>query len=437
MDTPEIQQMSVTKMQRIARLSRSCVDRNFDSLMHHYNQTELTDCFLRLNRKKAKGIDGVSKDEYGKNLASNIKTLIDKMKTMSYRPGAVREVLIPKGNGKFRPLGISNFEDKLVQMQTAKILNHIYDPIFYEDSYGFRPGRNCHQAIKALSQHLYKENIETVIDIDLENFFGTIDHDLLIDILQEKIKDKRFIRYIKRMLKAGVLSNGELTMSDEGTPQGSVCSPVLANIFAHYVIDTWIENVVKPRCRMGIKMFRYADDIVICCKSEHDALRIKQALNQRLNKYKLRMNEEKTKLVPFSKKKSKRGIKQGTFSFLGFEFYLGKSKRNFIIPKIKTNGKTLRNKLKRVAEWSRNIRNRKPLNYIWKIYISKLRGHVQYYGVSHNTKYVEIFMEKATRIVYKYLNRRSHKRSFNWESFREYIKRSPFPKATVIHNLFE
>ncbi|QNR82601.1 reverse transcriptase domain-containing protein [Piscirickettsia salmonis] len=270
-----------------------------------------------------------------------------------------------------RPLGISNFEDKIIQKMTQKVLESIYDPIFLGNSYGFRPGKSCHNAIRALDYYLFSNRIESIIDVDLENYFGTIDHNLLIDMLETKIKDQRFIRYIIRMFKAGVLSKGELTMSDEGVPQGSVCSPIISNIFAHYVIDDWFEKVVKKHCQGKVEMFRYADDMVICCQFRNDAGRIKKALAKRLSKFRLKMNEDKTREIAFSKQDAARGIRQGAFDFLGFTFYLGVSvSGRAIIPKLKSSGKRLRSKLKKISEWMKKNRNKYPLRKLWEIFCS-------------------------------------------------------------------
>ncbi|QGN94733.1 Group II intron-encoded protein LtrA [Piscirickettsia salmonis] len=354
-------------------------------------------------------------------------------------PGAVRLVLIPKEGrpGAMRPLGISNFEDKIIQKMTQKVLESIYDPIFLGNSYGFRPGKSCHNAIRALDYYLFSNRIESIIDVDLENYFGTIDHNLLIDMLETKIKDQRFIRYIIRMFKAGVLSKGELTMSDEGVPQGSVCSPIISNIFAHYVIDDWFEKVVKKHCQGKVEMFRYADDMVICCQFRNDAGRIKKALAKRLSKFRLKMNEDKTREIAFSKQDAARGIRQGAFDFLGFAFYLGVSvSGRAIIPKLKSSGKRLRSKLKKISEWMKKNRNKYPLRKLWEIFCSKLKGHVQYYGVSFNADGVGLFLYKARRIFYKWVNRRSQRKSFNWGKFSLFVKRFPMPKAKVCHKFF-
>jgi group II intron reverse transcriptase/maturase len=398
----------------------------------------LKECFNHISGNKAVGIDGVTKEEYGKHLDENLQGLVGRMKQMAYRPASVRQVLIPKeGKSKEkRPLGISNFEDKIVQKMMQRVLESIYEPLFWDCSYGFRPNRGCHDAIKALHHYLYRNEVQTIIDVDLAKYFDSIDHTILVNMLRQKIKDKRFIRYIVRMLKAGVLAEGELTISDEGVPQGSICSPILANIFAHYVIDTWFEQVVKQHCYGSVEMFRYADDIVICCQYHKDAPRILRALQQRLEKYKLRLNLEKTRLVSFSKREYQYGQKQNAFDFLGFTFYIGRSRKGTPIPKMKSCGKRLRSKLKRVNQWARSVRNRYQLKEIWAMFCAKLRGHIQYYGVSFNRAHVSKFLHAATRILFKWLNRRSQRKSFNWEQFERFIQANPLPKARICHPLF-
>lgn len=438
MGATETQSITKTKLNRIALLSKQDSKRSYESLMHHFNEESLKECFHELDGKKAVGADGIDKETYGKDLDQNISILITKMKSMSYRPGPVREVLIPKEGkpGATRPLGISGFEDKIVQKMMQLILESIYDPIFLDCSYGFRPGRGCHDAIRDLQHHLHANQIQTVIDIDLQNFFGTIDHDLVEDMLKEKIKDTKFMRYINRMFKAGVLSNGDLRMSEEGVPQGSCCSPVISNLFAHYVIDLWVEEMVKPHCKGQVKLFRYADDAIICCQYDGDAQRIRKSLGKRLEKYKLKLNEEKTKQVPFDKNLVAQGVEQGTFDFLSFTFYWGKARSGRIIPKLKTKAKTMRAKLKKVTEWIKEIKDRKPLKEIWKTFTAKLRGHINYYGVSHNAENVSKFLNEAKKIFFKWINRRSQRKSFTWEQFAKYIVTHPLPSVKIIHRLF-
>lgn len=438
MGTIEAYQLTSTKLNRITWLSEQDSEKEFHCLMHLFNEESLTGCFHKLNAKKAVGIDGISKAMYGKDLMQNIKELTVKMKNMAYRPSPVKEVLIPKEGkpGATRPLGISILEDKIVQSMMQKVLESIYEPLFLDCSFGFRPGKSCHNAIQALTDHLYKNDIQTVIDIDLKNFFGTIDHELLKQILETKIKDTRFMRYISRMFKAGVLSDGELTISEEGVPQGSICSPILSNIFAHYAIDLWIRDMVKPSCQGKVELFRYADDAVICCQYAEDARRIKNTLGNRLEKFKLQINEDKTKLVSFDKAAMDRGIKQDTFDFLGFTFYLGKSKTGRVIPKLKTRAKTLRSKLKKVALWLKEIKDRQPMLAIWKTLCAKIRGHIQYYGVSHNFDEITKFFRECKRMAFKWLNRRSQRKSFNWDKFSLFVDRNPLPQVRIVHKFF-
>ncbi len=438
MDFTEKPLMTEMKLKRIAALSVARPEMVFTHVIHHFNVESLRACFHELDGKKAIGSDGIDKENYGKHLEMNLQNLTERMKRMAYIPGSVRQVLIPKEGkaGATRPLGISNFEDKLIQKMMQKILESVYEPLFYENSYGFRPKRSCHDAIEALDAHLSTHEVETVIDIDLSNYFGSISHEEAIKIISKKISDPRLIRYLIRMFKSGILSDGELRVSDEGVTQGSICSPIIANIVAHEVIDDWIEKTVKPNCAGEVKMIRYADDIVICCQYARDAERIKRAMANRLGKYGLKMNEDKTKLVKFSRRKQKHGEAQDTFDFLGFTFYIGKSHKGYSIVKLKTNGKRFRSKLKKVNEWMRMIRNKTTLNQIMEIAASKLRGHIQYYGVSHNYETVRAFAYQVTRIIFKWLNRRSQRKSFGWKKFQMLLDRINFPKAKICHKLF-
>lgn len=427
-----------TKLTRIAWLSANDPHKRFDNVMHLFNDASLAACFHELDGRKAVGIDGVTKAEYGQQLDANLQELVARMKRMAYRPQPVRQVLIPKDGpaGATRPLGISNLEDKIVQKMMQKVLDSIYEPLFLDCSYGFRPGRSCHDAIKALYQHLSQYDVQTVIDIDLANYFGSIPQQRLVEMLREKIGDERLIRYLIRFFKAGVLADGELTLSEEGLPQGSICSPILANVFAHTVIDSWFEDTVRRHCRGRVALYRYADDMVICCQYEQDANRIVKALGKRLAKYQLGLNEAKTKQVPFSRQAQRQGQQLASFDFLGFTFYLGRSRRGRVIPKLKTSGKRLRAKLKNVEAWARRVRNRLPLKQIWKLFCAKLRGHIQYYGVSFNSQAVNKFLYRAARILFRHLNRRSQRKSFTWEQYYRFLKAHPLPPARICHQLY-
>jgi len=383
---------------KISHLSETNPETKFSQLMHHFDVDSLRRSYTKLSGSAAVGSDGVSKAQYGEALESNLRDLVNRLKRMGYRPSPVKEVMIPK-DGKaqvYRPLGLSDFEDKLVQKRFQEILEAIYEPEFHECSYGFRPKRSCHDAIKALDKHLYKQEKVVVIDLDLKNYFGSIDHEILIKFLRRKITDERFLRYIQRMLKCGILNEGCFRRNDEGVTQGSVCSPILANVFAHYVLDEWLEGTVQSHCASELAVFRYADDVVICCGTEHDAMRIRESLIGRLGKFGLVLNEEKTKLVQLDKHDL---TGSGVFDFLGFTFYLGLSQTGRAIPRLKSSGKKLRVKLSNVNVWCKRYRNEYRLSVLWQ-------------------------------------RRRSQMRSMTFRQFKNYMRLYPPPRAVTVHRLY-
>jgi RNA-directed DNA polymerase len=427
-----------TKLKRLRQRSAQNPGCEMQWVMPFFSAEGFRHWFRQLDGKKAVGIDKVTKEQYGNDLDSNINDLIARMKRFSYRPGVVREVLIPKGDGKFRPLGIGNLEDKLVQKGMSEVLEAIYEPQFYDFSYGFRPNRSCHMAIKALKDHLFKNPVSSVIDVDLKNFFGSIKHDVLLELLRIRIKDESFLRYIVRTLKAGILREDKFVVSDEGTPQGSPVSPILANIVAHYVIDDWFVQMATPVMRGQVKLVRYADDLVICCELESDALRILKGLKGRLAKYGLELNEEKTKVVKFDKKRLfYKGEKQETFDFLGFTFFLGKTRnKKAVIAKLQTCRKRIKVKLKNVNDWMKQNYHKVRMRPLWETFRRKLAGHMQYYGVSFNSLNISKFFRSATRIFFKWMNKRSQKRSLTWKQFNNFLKLYPLPKIKTYLKLF-
>ena len=429
--------LMATKLGRIATLSREDARREFKWLMPHFSVENLTSCFNELDGRKAVGIDGRTKDEYAQDLEINLQNLDSRMKALSYRPEPVRQVLIPKSNGKFRPLGISNIEDKVVQSMFCKILESIYDPIFCDCSYGFRRYRSTHLAIKDTIEYLRFNNVKKVIDVDLENFFGTIRHKDLLDMLSLKIKDKTFLRYISRMLKAGTSIDGEVDKQNVGLPQGSIMSPVLANIYAHYIIDLWFKKRVPKHIIGKVEIFRYCDDFVICCTDTRDVNRILQSLDKRLGKFGLKLNLDKTKCVEFNRYTFERGVKQGSFDFLGFTFYISKARNGgFTTIKVKTSKKTLREKLSNVSSWVKLNRWKGHLQQIWQIFCRKLQGHIVYFGVTNNGKSLHQFLHRARRIFFKWMNRRSQKRSFNWVQFSHLERQFPMPAVKIHHSVY-
>lgn len=425
-----------TKLCLITQRSARDPKCKFDALLHHINEGSLAECFHSLDGRKAVGVDGIRKEDYAKNLDENLKSLASRIGSMSYRPLPVREKLIPKEGkpGATRPLGIGCFEDKIVQKRCAQILEAIYEPLFLDCSYGFRPGRSCHNAVKQLHHTLFNCRVSTVVDIDIKSYFDTISHEGLMQMLECKIADRRFLRYIRRMLKAGVLREGEFSKNDEGTPQGSLVSPILSNIYLHYVLDVWFESVVKLHCKGNAWLFRYADDAIACFELEEDARRYNEFLPKRMAKFGLKVSKEKSKIVHFCRCSPK--DKNGTFDFLGFTYYMGTSRKERCIPKVKTSKKKFRAKLHRVSEWIKKARDSKRLAWIWNTFRAKIRGHIQYYSVSFNLHSVRNFLHKAMWIIIKWLNRRSQRKSFTWEKFSLFEKQFPMPKVCIVHRLF-
>lgn len=435
MTEAKVQSTLATKLARISARSVSEPSMKFDKLMPLFSKANLIQCFYELKGDRATGIDRVSKEDYRLNLESNIEDLIMRMKIFQYRPMPVREVMIPKDDGGQRPLGISAIEDKIVQLMYAKILSAIFEPHFMESSYGFRPNRNCHQAIQRINDYLFERRKTVIIDADIKNYFGTINHEKLIEFVKTRIGDDRFLRYLVRMLKAGILTDVGFRVSDEGTPQGAICSPVLSNIYAHFVLDNWIENTVKPRFP-DTELIRYADDFVICCSDDQSASKIHSVLGKRLAKYDLKLHETKTKVVQMDKVGLRNGVQQGTFNFLGFTSYLDYSRSGkFIIPKFKTDRRKFRGKLGKVKEWVKLQRN-EDFRETWVRMHRKLRGHATYYGISNNSTHVNRFIYESEQIFFKWMNRRSHKKSITWEGFNLFKKANPGTRAYVYHPLF-
>jgi group II intron reverse transcriptase/maturase len=382
----------------------------------------------------------VTYEEYEKYLNTNIQKLVKKMKAGEYNPQPVRRTYIPKGEGKLRPLGIPSLEDKLVQMGVVRILNAIFEPNFLDSSYGFRIGRNCHQALKQLDNMIMTRQVNYIIDADIHSFFDNVEHDWLMKMLEEKIIDRKFLKIIKRFLKAGVIEDGKEKSTDEGTPQGGIISPTLSNIYLHYVLDLWVEKVIKRDMGGFVELVRYCDDFVILVQHEEEAEKILELLEERLNKFGLDISREKTRLIEFGRyagmNAQRKGKKPDTFDFLGFTHFSDKSRKGKFKVGRKTRNKKFNAKLKEMNKWLKKIRNMVELREWWEILKAKLRGHYEYYGVSGNYSSLRKFYKQACKIAFKWINRRSQKRSMNWEQFMIYRKQFPLPIPVIRHNLY-
>ena len=398
-------------------------DRKVQNLASYINVESLKAMHKKMDAKKAVGIDKVTKEEYEKNLNENLESLVAKMKSGAYKPHPSRRVYIPKdNNGKVRPLGISSYEDKLVEAVIAEILTQVYEPKFYDFSYGFRPSRSCHMAVREVIKDVQLYKTSWVVEADIKGFFDHVSHEWLIKMLEHDIADKKFISIIEKFLEAGIMDNGIYSDTIEGTPQGNGASPMLANIFLHYVLDNWFDVVVRRHSNGECYIVRYADDFICCFQYPNDAEWFVRNLRQRFAKYGLSLAEEKTRILEFgryaARKRAERGLgKPETFDFLGFTFYCSmNTERTFYRCKVKTSRKKLRNKIRAMKEWIRNHRNM-PLEWLFKKVNEKLRGHYQYYGVTDNIVECKRFLRQTTWYLYKYLNRRSQKRSYNHETF--------------------
>lgn len=430
----------VTKLQRIANKASTDKRFKFTSLFHLMNKDLLLECFTQLRANAASGIDNITKAQYAIDLDANLERLVSRLHQMAYKPQPVLRIYIPKpGSHKQRPLGIPTLEDKLVQAGLVKILQAIYEQDFIDNSYGFRPGRGCHDALRALSQTVEGERINAIVEADIKGFFDNVDQEQLMAFISYRIADKRILRIIKRFLKAGIQEDGKYKASESGTPQGGVISPLLANIYLHYTLDLWFEKRVKREYQGYARLIRYADDYVACFQQVADAQHFMQAMETRLKQFNLEVAPEKTKLLEFgifAQQKAKvRGERAATFDFLGFTHYCSCSRdgRCFRM-KRKTISKRFTVKLIGFKEWLRSNRTLTTAE-IMKTTIAKLRGHFAYYGVTDNSKSIHSFAYLVTRLLFKWLNRRGKRGCYTWEKFTKLLQLFPLPTPRIMVNL--
>lgn len=402
-------------------------------IMKYINQETLIEKHKKQDKNKATGIDKVNKEEYGENLKENIENLINRMKTMSYRPQEVRRAYIPKtGSNELRPLGIPAYEDKLVQGAMAEVLNEIYEHIFLDCSFGFRPGRDCHQAIKKLDEIIMRKNINYVVDADIKGFFNNVNHEWLVKFLELTIQDPKFIQYIVRFLKAGIMENMQHYESDKGTPQGGLISPVLANVYLHYVLDLWFELYIKIKCKGGAYIIRYADDFVCCFEKEEDARMFYTELKDRLKKFDLELAEDKSRIIPFGNNDSKE-----KFDFLGFTHINGINRNGNYKLIHHTSAKKSKAKKQAVKLWLiKSVRLYKIPYLIEKLNI-KLQGTFRYYGVSDNIDWMISFRDYIIYQLHKQLCERSQKGKISWDKFKKILKYNPIVMPKIYHSMWQ
>jgi len=431
-----------TKLKRIKERSSQNPKEVFTSLGHLINEELLLLCHQELDGHKAVGIDQVTKSQYAENLTENIHQIVEKLKRKAYRPQPVRRVYIPKADGKeVRPLGIATYEDKLVQLALKKILEAVFEPHFLEFSYGFRPNRNAHEALKTLSTCIEKGKVSYIVDADIQGFFEHVNHEKLIECVQKRIQDPNIIRLIRRFLLAGIMDDGNWEPSEMGTSQGSIISPLLANIYLHYGLDLWFEIAVKPNMRGEAYIVRYADDFVCGFQYQSDAENFYKALKHQLDKFSLSIQKEKSKIIPFGRFAEQNRADQGqgkpeTFDFLGFTHYCSHSRDGgrFRV-KRKTSRKKFSKKIKEFTIWMK-VHRHMDRKEMMKIVTSKLVGHYRYYGVTDNFSMMQKYYFEVLKSLYKWLNRRSQRQSFTYDQFNQYLKRFPLPFPRIYFNVY-
>jgi len=438
--SPNLERVS-TRLQRIAQLAREAPKRAFLSLAHHIDIDLLREAYRRTRKDSAPGVDGQTAAAYQENLEENLQSLLDRFKSGRYQAPPVRRAYIPKGSDrtKKRPIGIPTFEDKILQRAVAMVLEAVYEQDFLDCSYGFRPGRSAHQAIRNLWEGLMAMGGGWVLEADIQSFYDTLDRSQLREFLDQRVRDGVIRRALDKWLKAGVLEGGILSHPLGGTPQGGVISPLLSNIYLHEVLDTWFEAEVKPRLEGEAFLIRFADDFVLVFQRERDARRVLEVLPKRFGKYGLSLHPDKTRLVRFHRpgRKPEPGRTRPheepkSFGFLGFTHFWERSRRGTWLVKRKTASDRITRFLRQTNEWCQGNRHT-PLSWQQSQLLSKLRGHSGYYGITGNSKSLSSVHHWVKRIWRKWLSRRSRDSSLPWERFNLLLKRYPLPNLRICH----
>ena len=421
-----------TKLARIAELAKRAPELAFTTLAHHIDVDWLREAYHRTRKDGAVGVDEQTASEYAGALEANLESLLQRAKSGSYHAPPVRRVWIPKADGKqMRPIGIPTFEDKVLQRAVAMVLEAVYEQDFLDCSYGFRPKRSAHTALDALWHHLMAVGGGWLIELDIQDFFGSLDHGKLRQILRQRIRDGVLLRLIGKWLHAGVMEGGNVTRPGAGTPQGGVVSPALANVFLHEVLDRWFFQDVAPRMRGKAHLVRYADDAVMVFECEQDAKRVIAVLSKRFAKYGLTLHPGKTRMIPFGRPLHRAREHPAGFSFLGFMHYWGRSLRGNWVVKRKTASDRFTRALRRIAQWCRRNRHL-PVKTQWHMLVRKVRGHYAYYGITGNARALNQFRFQVEHVWGKWLSRRSH-RGMTWERFNRLLRRYPLPEVVILH----
>jgi group II intron reverse transcriptase/maturase len=421
------------KLLKVAERAKRAPEARFNSLAHLIDVPALGRAYRRMRKDAAVGVDGMTKEAYGEKLDERLSDLHARLMSKRYRHQAIRRVHIPKAPGKTRPIGISVFEDKLVQDVVREVLEAIYEPDFLPCSYGFRPGRGAHDAIRSLDRVVHKGEVSWILEADVMSFFDSLDRTKLKEMLQIRVADGSLLRLIGKCLHVGILDGAQYETPERGAAQGSVLSPLLGNIYLHYALDVWFETVVKPRLAGKATLVRYCDDFVIAFELEHDARRVLAVLPERLGKYGLTLHPDKTRLVPFRRpsKVQSSGKGEATFDYLGFTLYWGRARTGRWGMWFKTRGASLRRALQSIYDWCRSHRHL-PVKVQRQALETRMRGHYNYFGVSGNFRSLLHFAQAVRRIWHKWLLRRSQRHRLDWERYDALLKtRWALPKPRI------
>ena len=419
-----------TSLRGIAKRAKEDPKHRFGNLHSLLNEKNLTGCFPQLNRKAAPGVDAVDWSSFEADLEGNVSQLATVLKEKRYKAKLVRQRNIPKPGGKQRSLGIPVIGDKLVQTAAGQILSAIYEQDFLPCSHGYRRGKGPQRAALKLSQRLHRGRFRWVVDADIKGFFDHIDHEWLLKMLEQRINDRAFLGLIRKWLKAGILEeDGRVIYPVTGTPQGGVVSAVLANIYLHYALDLWFEKVVKPRCNGDVMLMRFADDFVCCFQYRDDERRFFKVLGKRLGKFELELSAEKTQVIKFTRFETE---DNNSFTFLGFEFRWGLSRAGKPLVTMRTSKQKFKAALAAILSWIKKDRSRLGTGALLTKLKQKLQGHWNYYGVSGNYEMLNKFHRQVCRLVFKWLNRRTQKKSCNWTGFKEMLSCFKVPCPRII-----